>query len=83
MKTETLLKLISFLSETLSKEDMRWLGQQLIDESERQSPLKAYTMEEIHQMIKAGEEDIAEGRYITNEELFDDLLNDSNYSRVV
>ena len=72
MKTDRLLNLVSFLSETLSKEDMRWVGQQLIDKSEASHSPKPYTIEEIHQMIKAGEEDIAEGNYMSNEELLDE-----------
>lgn len=70
MSTATLNNLLEYLYGTLSADNMRWVGEHLIEHAKKEkSELKPYTIEEIHAMIDESEADIAAGRTISHEEM--------------
>jgi hypothetical protein len=76
MSTETLSGLRDYLFSTLSRSNMLWLATQLKERAEKEEELKPYTIEELHQMVEEGRKQIAEGHYLTNEEVFSDLFEE-------
>ena len=74
MSTATLNNLLEYLYGTLSPDNMRWVGEHLIEHArkEEQSELKPYTIEELHARIAQSERDIAEGRV----QDFDDFMRE-------
>lgn len=73
MSTLALTGLRDYLYGTLSTNDMIWLVEELSSYVRNEDALKPYTIEELHERIAKSERDFAEGRYITSEELFNDL----------
>lgn len=65
MSTETLSSLRDYLFGTLSRSNMLWLATQLKERAEKEEELKPYTIEELHQMVEEGRQEIAEGHYFT------------------
>ena len=76
MSTETLSGLRDYLFSTLSRSNMLWLATQLKERAEKEEELKPYTIEELHQMVEEGRKQIAEGHYLTSEEVFSDLFGE-------
>lgn len=76
MSTETLSSLRDYLFGTLSRSNMLWLATQLKERAEKEEELKPYTIEELHQMVEEGRQEIAEGHYFTSEEMFNDLFEE-------
>ena len=72
MSKATLTSLLEFLYGTLSSEDKRWIGEQLIEQANEEE-MKPYTIEELHERIAKAERDFADGRYFTDDEVFADL----------
>lgn len=70
MSTATLNSLLEYLYGTLSRNDMRWVADHLMEHANREEDydLKPYTMEEINAMLDAAEADIAAGRTTPHEE---------------
>ncbi len=70
MSTATLNSLLEYLYGTLSRNDMRWVADHLMEHANREEDydLKPYTMEEINAMLDAAEADIAAGRTSPHEE---------------
>ena len=70
MSTATLNNLLEYLYGTLSRSDMRWVADHLMEHANREEDydLKPYTMEEINAMLDAAEADIAAGRTTPHEE---------------
>ena len=64
--------LLEYLYGTLTADNMRWVGEHLIEHAKREEPLKPYTIEEIHAMIAQSERDIAEGKV----QDFDDFMRE-------
>lgn len=74
MSTATLNNLLEYLYGTLSRSDMRWVANHLMEHANREEDydLKPYTMEEINARIDQAEADSAAGRYRSAEEVFGD-----------
>lgn len=72
MSTATLNNLLEYLYGTLSRSDMRWVADHLIEHirQEEDSERKPYTMDEINARIDKAESDSAAGRYHPAEDLF-------------
>ena len=70
MSTALLNNLIEYLIGTLSRSDMRWVADHLIEHLEQQESeqLKPYTMDEVNAMLDAAEAEIAAGKGIPHEE---------------
>lgn len=62
--------LLEYLYGTLSAENMRWVGEHLIEHAKKEEQLKPYTIEEINAMIDESERQIAAGQYKPIEEVF-------------
>ena len=76
MSTATLTNLRDYLYGTLSPANMIWLGTQLTEYGHQQQeefPLKRYTMDEINAMLDEAEAEIAAGKGIPDEEMWDEL----------
>ena len=76
MSTATLTNLCDYLYGTLSPANMIWLGTQLTGYGHHQQeefPLKRYTMDEINAMLDEAEAEIAAGKGIPDEEMWDEL----------
>ena len=70
MSNATLTSLLDYLYGTLTIDNMRWVGEHLIDYAKKQeAPVKRCTMEEINAMIDEAEADIAAGRVIDHEDM--------------
>lgn len=69
MSTETLSGLRDYLFSTLSRSNMLWLATQLKERAEKEEELKPYTIEELHQMVERGKQQIAEGKCYSTEEV--------------
>ena len=71
MKKEALDGLLSYLLETLSYDEMRYLGDELRWHSDDGNPMfRPYTMEEVNAMLDEAEKDIAEGNTVSNDDSF-------------
>lgn len=74
MSTATLNGLRDYLYDTLSPANLIWLGTQLAERGRMQEkPLKPYTKEELVARIERSEQQFAEGKYKTSEELWREL----------
>ena len=76
MSTATLTGLRDYLYGTLSPANMIWLGTQLTEyghQKQEEFPLKHYSMGEINAMLDAAEAEIAAGKGIPDEEMWDEL----------
>lgn len=73
MSTATLNNLLEYLYGTLTPDNMRWVGRQLIEHADKEeASLKPYTIEELHARIDKAERDSDEGRY----RYLDDFLHE-------
>ena len=75
MSTATLAGLRDYLYDTLSPDNMIWLGTQLTEyghKQEEHSP-KPYTIEEINARLDLAEADFAAGKGIPDEEAWSEL----------
>ena len=72
MSTATLTSLLDYLYGTLTPNNMRWVGEQLIEYANREEneQLRPYTMEEIDDMLDEAEAAFEAGDYMTNDEVF-------------
>ncbi len=74
MKKEALDGLLSYLLETLTPDEMRYLGEELRWHSDDNDPrFRPYTMEEVNAMLDEAEKEIAEGKGIPHEEFMKEL----------
>ena len=71
MSTATLSSLLDYLYDTLTPENMRWVGEHLIEHANKGDdfPLKRYTKEEINAMLDEAEAEIAAGIGTSHEEV--------------
>ena len=69
MSEATLTSLLEYLYGTLTPNNMRWIGEHLIQFANSEENLKPYTMEEIHAMLEASQADIAAGRTYSHEDV--------------
>lgn len=80
ISTATLSSLLEYLYGTLSPSNMRWLGEHLIEqaqkEEQREETLTPYTREELLERAEEGRRQIAMGNYCTMEELLQELDED-------
>ena len=74
MSTATLTNRRDYLTGTLSSADMIWLASQLTEyaKMDEHTP-KPYTMDEIHSMLNLAEADFEAGRFIDDDDAWDDL----------
>ena len=71
MTTTVLSSLLDYLHGTLSADNMRWLGEHLIEYSKQEdAKLKPYTMDELDSMLDEAEAAFEAGDYLTHEEVF-------------
>lgn len=75
MSTATLTNLLEYLYGTLSPSNMRWVGEHLIEYAEKKEALEPYTVEELMERAENGRQQIANGQYKTNDEVFKELLS--------
>lgn len=75
MSTATLNNLLEYLYGTLSPDNMRWVGEHLIEHArkEEQSELKPYTIEELHARITESERQFATGQFQDFDEAMDEI----------
>ena len=70
MSTAILISLLESLYGTLTPNDMRWVGEHLIEHAEQEEySLKPYTIEELHERIARAEADIDAGHTTSHEEV--------------
>ncbi|MCR5659901.1 MAG: hypothetical protein K6G25_11335 [Bacteroidales bacterium] len=70
MSTATLTNLLEYLYGTLTPNNMKWLGEHLIEHAEKmEDPLQPYTMEEIDAMLEESERDFEAGRCYSTDEV--------------
>jgi len=72
MSTATLTSLLEYLYGTLTTDNMRWVGEHLIEHANQQEEhrMKPYTMDEINAMLDEAEAAFEAGDYLTNDEVF-------------
>lgn len=72
MSTATLTSLLDYLCGTLTPNNMRWVGEHLIEyaKKEESEQLRPYTMEEIDNMLDEAEAAFDAGDYLTNDDVF-------------
>ena len=69
MSTTALTGLLEYLYDTLTPSNLRWVGEQLINEANQQEhPMERYTMEEILDMVEKGRQQIDQGEWISHED---------------
>lgn len=75
MSTATLNNLLEYLYGTLSRNDMRWVADHLIERirQEEDSERKPYTMDEVNAMLEVAEADFAAGQGVPDEEVWREL----------
>lgn len=78
MSTATLTSLLDYLYGTLSSSDMRWVGEHLIEqankqEKEQEYDLTPFTMDEIDAMLDEAEADFEAGRGIPHEQVMREM----------
>ena len=70
MSTATLTNLLEFLYGTLTPNNMKWLGEHLIEHAEKtEDQMRPYTMEEIDAMLEESERDFEAGRCYSTDEV--------------
>lgn len=77
MSTATLTSLLEYLYGTLTPSNMRWVGEHLIEYAEKKEALEPYTVEELMERAENSRQQIVDGQYKTNEEVFKHLLNEA------
>ena len=77
MSTTTLTNLLEYLYATLTPNNMRWVGEHLIEYANKKEAVEPYTIEELLDRAEKGRQQIADGLYKTNEEVFKQLLNEA------
>lgn len=77
MSTTTLKNLLEYLYATLTPNNMRWVGEHLIEYANKKEAVEPYTIEELLDRTEKGRQQIADGQYKTNEEVFKQLLNEA------
>ena len=77
MSTTTLTNLLEYLYGALTPSNMRWVGEHLIEYAEKKEALEPYTIEELLERAEKGRQEIVDGQYKTNEEVFKQLLNEA------
>ena len=81
MSTTALSGLLEYLYGTLSPNNMRWVGEHLIEyANQEEASLKPYTMDEIHDMLNEAEANYVAGRGIPDENAWDDLDEELRHS---
>ncbi|MBQ6205251.1 MAG: hypothetical protein IJK46_14340 [Prevotella sp.] len=72
MSTKALSGLLEYLYGTLSINNMRWVGEHLIEHAkkEEEERLRPYTMEEIDDMLDEAEAAFEAGEYLSQDEVF-------------
>ena len=65
--------LLEYLYGTLTPNNMRWVGEHLIQFADNEENLKPYTIEELHQMVVESEREIAAGLCQDSEDVFREL----------
>ena len=72
MSTTALSGLLEYLYGTLSPNNMRWVGEHLIEYAKKEEAehLRPYTMQEIDSMLDEAETAFENGEYLTNDEVF-------------
>ena len=72
MSTATLTSLLDYLYGALTPNNMRWVGEHLIEyaKKEEANSLKPLTMKEIDDMLDEAETAFEAGDYMTNDEVF-------------
>ena len=75
MSETTLTSLLEYLYGALTPSNQRWLAEHLIEhaDAEENEMLIPYTIEELHQMVRAGEQQFAEGKWQDSEDMFREL----------
>ena len=73
MTEKALNNLSEYLCDTLTDEEKRDLALELSMSAMAKEELPPYTMEEINAMIEASERQIASGRYMSSDEMFEQL----------
>ena len=78
MSTATLTSLLDYLYGTLSSSNMRWVGEHLIEQANKQekeqgSDLTPFTMDEIDAMLDEAEADFEAGRGIPHEQVMREM----------
>ena len=69
MSTTALTGLLEYLYDTLTPSNLRWVGEQLINEANQQEhPMERYTIEEILDMVEKGRQQIDQGEWISHED---------------
>lgn len=68
MSEATLTSLLEYLYGTLTPNNMRWMGERLIEYADGEE-LKPYTIEELHERIAKSERDFAEGHFYTHDDV--------------
>lgn len=77
MSEATLKGLLEYLYDTLTPDNMQWLGERLIEHARSEGEkLKPYTMEEINAMLDEAEANFAAGKGIPDEEAWDEWEED-------
>ena len=72
MSTATLTSLLDYLYGALTPNNMRWVGEHLIEyaKKEEANSLKPLTMKEIDDMLDEAETAFEAGDYMTNDKVF-------------
>lgn len=78
MSTATLTSLLDYLYGTLSSSNMRWVGEHLIEQANKQEKEQGYdltpfTMDEINAMLDEAEADFEAGRGIPHEQVMREM----------
>lgn len=76
MSEATLTSLLEYLYGALTPSNQRWLAEHLIEHAcaEESEALKPYTVEELMERAERGRKEIAQGNFVTSEDLFRDLF---------
>lgn len=69
MSTSTLTGLLDYLCATLTPNNMRWVGEHLIEYAQKKESMELYTIEDLHQMVDEGKKQIAEGKCFSTEDV--------------
>jgi len=72
MSTSALTGLLEYLYGTLTVNNMRWVGEHLIEYAKKEEAerLRPYTMQEIDDMLDEAEASFETGDYLTQDEVF-------------
>ncbi len=77
MSTAALTNLLEYLYGTLTPSNMRWVGEHLIEYAEKKEALELYTVEELMERAEKSRQQITDGQFKPNEEVFKHLLNEA------